>query len=139
MIRIKRLDHVVIRAKNSVTMCDFYCDVLGCTVERESTADLGLIQLRAGNALIDLVSVDGNLGRLGGQAPGKGGRNMDHFCVLLESFNEHEIRTHLAKFNVIGSDLEQRYGAEGYGSSVYIQDPEGNTVELKGPQVESGT
>ena len=139
MIRIKRLDHVVIRAKNSVTMYDFYCDVLGCTVERESTADLGLIQLRAGNALIDLVSVDGNLGRLGGQAPGKGGRNMDHFCVLLESFNEHEIRTHLAKFNVIGSDLEQRYGAEGYGSSIYIQDPEGNTVELKGPQVESGT
>ena len=139
MIRIKRLDHVVIRAKNSATMCDFYCDVLGCTVERESTADLGLIQLRAGNALIDLVSVDGNLGRLGGQAPGKGGRNMDHFCVFLEDFDEQEIRTHLAKFNVIGGDREQRYGAEGYGSSIYIQDPEGNTVELKGPQVESGT
>ncbi|MDE0756092.1 MAG: VOC family protein [Woeseiaceae bacterium] len=139
MIRIKRLDNVVIRAKNSVTMCDFYCDVLGCTVERESTAELGLIQLRAGNALIDLVSVDGYLGRLGGQAPGEGGRNMDHFCVLVESFDEQAIRTHLAKFNVIGSDLEQRYGAEGYGSSIYIQDPEGNTVELKGPQVESGT
>ena len=59
MIRIKRLDHVVIRAKNSAAMCDFYCDVLGCTVERESTADLGLIQLRAGNALIDLASVVG--------------------------------------------------------------------------------
>ena len=131
MIRIKRLDHIVIRAKNSAKMCDFYCDVLGCTVERELNAELGLIQLRAGNALIDLVSVDGSLGRAGGASPGKGGRNMDHFCVLLESFNEHEIRTHLAQFNVTGSDLEQRYGAEGYGSSIYIQDPEGNTVELK--------
>jgi glyoxylase I family protein len=133
MIKIKGLDHVVLRAKNSATMCDFYCDVLGCTVEREAAAELGLTQLRAGNALIDIISVDSTLGRLGGEAPGKGGRNMDHFCVLLETFDEQTIRTHLAKFNVIGSDLEQRYGAEGYGSSIYIQDPEGNTVELKGP------
>ena len=57
MIKIKGLDHVVIRAKDSATMCDFYCDVLGCTVERESTAELGLTQLRAGNALTDIVSV----------------------------------------------------------------------------------
>lgn len=135
MIKIKGLDHVVIRAKDSATMCDFYCDVLGCTVERESTAELGLTQLRAGSALIDIVSVDGTLGQLGGEAPGEGGCNMDHFCVLLESFDEQTIRTHLAKFNVTGSDLEQRYGAIGYGPSIYLQDPEGNNIELKGEAI----
>ena len=132
MIKIKGLDHVVIRAKDSATMCDFYCDVLGCTVERESTAELGLTQLRAGSALIDIVSVDGTLGQLGGEAPAEGGRNMDHFCVVLEKFDEMEIRSHLAKFNISGTDLEQRYGAIGYGPSIYLQDPEGNTIELKG-------
>lgn len=135
MIKIKGLDHVVIRAKDSATMCDFYCDVLGCTVERESTAELGLTQLRAGSALIDIVSVDGALGQLGGEAPGEGGRNMDHFCVVLKKFDEMEIRSHLAKFNISGTDLEQRYGAIGYGPSIYLQDPEGNTIELKGEAI----
>jgi glyoxylase I family protein len=132
MIKIRGLDHVVIRAKNAGAMIDFYCDVLGCTVERETSTELGLTQLRAGNALIDIVSVDGGLGRAGGAAPGEGGRNMDHFCVYLEDFDESVIRMHLAKFDVHGSDLEQRYGAEGDGPSIYVQDPEGNTVELKG-------
>jgi len=131
MVRIRGLDHVVIRAINVDAMRAFYCDVLGCTVEREAQA-LGLTQLRAGDALIDIVSADGELGRAGGAPPGAEGRNMDHFCVVLESFDESLIRAHLAKFNVTGSALEQRYGAAGYGPSIYIQDPEGNTVELKG-------
>ena len=132
MIRISKLDHVVIRAHNADAMCDFYCDVLGCSVERTST-QFGLTQLRAGDALIDIVAVDGELGRLGGAPPGADGKNMDHFCVRLESFDEPLIRAHLAKFKVVGSDLAMRYGAEGYGPSLYVQDPEGNTVELKGP------
>lgn len=133
MIRIKSLDHVVIRARNVEAMCDFYCDVLGCTVERELSTEVGLTQLRAGSALIDIVSVEGQLGQSGGAAPGKEGHNMDHFCVIVEDFDEAAIRTHLAQFNLTGSDLEQRYGAEGYGPSIYVQDLEGNTVELKGP------
>ena len=132
MIRIKGIDHVVIRAKDAQAMIRFYCDVLGCVVEREASEELGLTQLRAGNALIDIVSVDGELGRRGGAAPGHDGLNMDHFCVCLENFDDSAIRKHLSSFDVSGSDLEQRYGAEGYGPSIYIQDPEGNTVELKG-------
>jgi catechol 2,3-dioxygenase-like lactoylglutathione lyase family enzyme len=132
MIRIRGLDHVVLRAQNMEQMIAFYCDVLGCTVERESAPEFGLVQLRAGNSLIDIVSVDGAIGRAGGSAPGKQGRNMDHFCVRLEGFDEEAIRTHLARFGVRGSDLEIRYGAEGNGPSIYVQDPEGNTVELKG-------
>jgi catechol 2,3-dioxygenase-like lactoylglutathione lyase family enzyme len=133
MIRITGLDHVVLRAANLDSMVAFYRDVLGCTVERQSSPEFGLVQLRAGNALIDIVSVDGTLGRPGGAAPGNEGRNMDHFCVRLEPFDEAAIRAHLDRFGVRGSDLETRYGAEGNGPSIYIQDPEGNTVELKGP------
>lgn len=133
MIQIKRLDHLVIRAQDAETMIKFYCDVLRCTVERHSSFEFGLVQLRAGNSLIDIVRVDSELGRKGGAAPGKQGRNMDHFCVRLEPFKEETIREHLAQHGVVGSKLETRYGAEGKGPSIYIQDPEGNTIELKGP------
>ncbi len=134
MIRIKGLDHVVIRARDADALVAFYRDVLGCPVERESSPEFGLTQLRAGDSLIDVVSVDGELGRMGGAAPGEGGRNMDHFSVRVEPFDEDAIRTHLAHFGVEGSELKTRYGAEGNGPSIYLEDPEGNTVELKGPQ-----
>jgi len=133
MIRIKGLDHVVIRAQDTETMIKFYCDVLGCVIERWSSPELGLVQLRAGDCLIDIVAVDSEIGRMGGAAPGREGRNMDHFCVRVEPFNKETIREHLAQHGVVGSKLEMRYGAEGNGPSIYIQDPEGNTVELKGP------
>lgn len=133
MIRIKTLDHVVIRARDAESMIGFYCGVLGCVVERRSSPEFGLIQLRAGDSLIDIVAVDSEIGRKGGAAPGKQGRNMDHFCVRVEPFKEEAIRAHLTQYGVVGSKLETRYGAEGNGPSIYIQDPEGNTVELKGP------
>lgn len=132
MIRIKGLDHIVIRAQDTEAMIAFYCDVLGCVVERRSSPELGLVQLRAGDSLIDIVAVGSEIGRQGGAAPGKEGRNMDHFCVRLDVFEEEAIREHLLRYGVTGSKLEQRYGAEGNGPSIYIQDPEGNTVELKG-------
>jgi len=135
MIQIKGLDHVVIRAQGVKAMIEFYCDVLGCVVERRSSPEFGLIQLRAGDSLIDIVAVDSEIGRVGGAAPGKDGRNMDHFCVRLELFEEEAIREHLERYGVVGSKLETRYGAEGNGPSIYIQDPEGNTVELKGPSI----
>jgi glyoxylase I family protein len=132
MIRIKGLDHIVIRVQDTEAMIAFYCDVLGCVVERRSSPEFGLVQLRAGDSLIDIVAVNSEIGRKGGTAPGNEGRNMDHFCVRLESFKEEAIRDHLSRYGIAGSKLEQRYGAEGNGPSIYIQDPEGNTVELKG-------
>lgn len=133
MIQIKALDHIVLRAVNAEAMIRFYCDVLGCTVERTLPKELGLIQLRAGSALIDIVPVEGGLGRAGGAPPGEEGRNMDHFCVSLENFDEAQIRVHLEKFGVEAGPVATRYGAEGNGPSLYLQDPDGNTVELKGP------
>ena len=132
MIRIREIDHLVLRVVNLDAMLKFYCDVLGCTVERRQEA-LGLIQLRAGRSLLDLVPVDGVLGSAGGSAPGKEGRNLDHFCFRIDPFDELSIRRHLQANNVEAGLTASRYGAEGEGPSIYVTDPEGNVVELKGP------
>jgi len=91
------------------------------------------MQLRAGSCLIDLVTLDGKLGREGGAGPGAEGHNLDHFCVRLESFDETALRAHLVSHGIACGDIAQRYGAEGDGPSLYIKDPDGNTVELKAP------
>lgn len=132
MIRIRHIDHVVLRVVNLDAMLAFYCDALGCTVEREQ-AEIGLVQLRAGSCLIDLVPVNGKLGRQGGAAPGPEGRNMDHLCLRVDPFDAAAIRAHLGTFGISSAAPESRYGAEGEGPSIYVQDPEGNTIELKGP------
>ena len=132
MIRIREIDHLVLRVVNLDTMLRFYCEVLGCTVERRQD-EIGLVQLRAGRSIVDLVPVDGKLGRAGGAAPGKEGRNLDHFCFRIDPFDEVRIRHHLQAHGIEAGPVEPRYGAEGQGPSIYITDPEGNVVELKGP------
>lgn len=126
------LDHLVLRAVDLLRMTDFYCQVLGCSVERRQDA-LGLVQLRAGRSLIDLVSVQGPLGRAGGAAAGAQGRNLDHFCLRVDPFDEPSIRAWLAAHGVDAGEVASRYGAEGEGPSLYLADPQGNVVELKGP------
>lgn len=135
MFRIRELDHVVIRARDFDAMIRFYTDVLGCPVERR-LEDFGLAQLRAGSSLIDLVEATGKLGALGGAppgGPGSGGRNLDHFCLRVEPWEPAAIRAALEARGVECSEVATRYGAEGYGPSLYVQDPEGNTIELRGP------
>ncbi len=126
------LDHVVLRAVDIPRMTRFYCDVLGCRVEKVQAA-LGLHQLRAGSALIDLVDVAGELGRKGGPAPAAEARNMDHLCLRIDPFDPVALSAHLAAHGVTPGEVVSRYGAEGQGPSLYIVDPEGNSVELKGP------
>ena len=132
MIRIRDIDHLVLRVVDLDAMLRFYCDALGCSVERRQ-GEIGLVQLRAGRAIVDLVPVDGKLGRMGGAAPGREGRNLDHLCFRVEPFDEPAIRRELAAFGITAGPLESRYGAEGEGPSIYLSDPEGNVVELKGP------
>ena len=131
-IAVRGLDHIVLRVADLDAMIAFYGEVLGCRVERRLD-DIGLIQLRAGQSLIDLVPVDSKLGREGGAAPGVGGRNLDHLCLRVEPFDEAAIRRHLDAHGVAAGPVESRYGAEGAGRSIYLLDPERNTVELKGP------
>jgi glyoxylase I family protein len=131
-IDIQGLDHVVLRVVDLDRALRFYGAALGCREERRIDA-LGLVQLRAGASLIDLVVVDSPLGRLGGGPPAESGRNVDHFCVQLAAFDEAALRAHLAAHGVEPGDVGTRYGALGNGPSMYIRDPDGNVVELKGP------
>jgi catechol 2,3-dioxygenase-like lactoylglutathione lyase family enzyme len=130
-IKPRELDHVVLRVADLPRAIRFYCEVLGCSEERRLDA-VGLVQLRAGSSLIDLVDVAGEIGRKGGPAPSRSGGNMDHLCIRVDPFDEAEIRQHLDRHAVRAGATEMRYGAEGTGPSIYIQDPEGNTIELKG-------
>ena len=130
-IRIREIDHVVLRVVDLQKMLAFYCDVLGCTIARRQEA-IGLVQLRAGRSMLDLVPVDGKLGRSGGAAPGREGRNLDHFCFRVEPFDEAAIGSHLREHGLAAGPVESRYGAEGEGPSMDLADPEGNVVELKG-------
>jgi glyoxylase I family protein len=126
------LDHVVLRVADLDRALRFYCGALGLSVEKRQEA-IGLVQLRAGTSLIDLVPLDGKLGREGGAGPAKEGRNVDHFALRIAPFDGAELAAHLRAHGIEPGEMVQRYGAEGDGPSMYITDPDGNGVELKGP------
>lgn len=132
-INLTAMDHVVFRVSDVGRAIGFYEDVLGAKLER-SVAAIGLYQLRAGNSLIDLVDVAGSLGTAGGAAPGQsGGHNVDHVCLRVLPWDEGAILAHLARHGITDVEVASRYGAQGYGPSIYIRDPAGNMIELKGP------
>jgi glyoxylase I family protein len=131
---LKLIDHIVLRIRDLDKSLAFYCDVIGCRIEKRQEA-IGLIQVRAGSSLIDLVPIDRPLGKMGGAPPAQEGRNVDHFALQVSPFDEAAIRAHLAQHGVEVADSGMRYGAEGTGPSIYVRDPDGNTVELKGPAV----
>ncbi len=130
---LQRIDHVVLRVDDPERSLAFYCTVLGCSVARRRD-DLGLIHLRCGASMIDLVDVRGKLGLAGGAAAGEQARNVDHVCLRIEPFDEAALVAHLAAHGLqpLGPAREN-FGAEGDGPSIYLQDPDGNTIELKGP------
>ena len=131
MITIQAIDHVVLRVVDLDNMARFYTEILGARFEKHQEA-VGLYQLRVGTALIDLVPVQGPLGRQGGAAPGPEGRNVDHICFRVLPWNGDSILAEL-KHHGIEAEIVSRYGAEGDGPSIYLSDPEGNALELKGP------
>lgn len=136
--KIERIDHVVLRVKDLPGAVAFYCDVLGCTVARERPS-LGMVHLHAGASMIDLVSVDGPLGSKGGAPAGDEARNMDHLCLRVEPFDEAQMVEHLQQHGAqVGGPAGRNFGAEGDGMSLYLRDPEGNSVELKGPASNCG-
>jgi catechol 2,3-dioxygenase-like lactoylglutathione lyase family enzyme len=129
---VLRIDHIVLRVKDIERAITFYRDVLGCAIEKRRD-DLGLVHLRAGASLIDLVTPDGPLGKQGGALAGVEGRNVDHICLRIEPFDEAAIRALMAAHGVaVNGEVQNNFGAEGNGPSIYIADPDGNTVELKG-------
>jgi len=131
MLILRGIDHVVLRVADIEMMRRFYCDVLGAT-HVAYRPQLGMSHLRVGEAMIDLIEVSA-LGKAGGAAPGREARNMDHLCLRVDPFDQQAIVAHLERHAVKVGDIRNRFGAEGNGISIYITDPEGNTVELKGP------
>jgi glyoxylase I family protein len=121
MINIRHIDHLVLRVRDIEGMRRFYCDVLGAS-HVAWRPEFGMSHLRIGSAMLDLLVVD--------EPPG---RNLDHFCLRVEPFDQAAIVAHLEKHGVAVGEIRRRYGAEGNGVSIYLADPEGNTVELKGP------
>jgi glyoxylase I family protein len=130
-IKVRGIDHLVLRVRDAAATERFYVEVLGLTVERRQDR-IGLVQLRAGAQLIDLVAVDGMLGQQGGAGPGVEGRNLDHFCLNLETFELAVVEAHLKAHGVAVGESGRRYGAGGFGVSIYLTDPEGNGLELRG-------
>lgn len=131
-IKIREIDHVVLRVRDLEQSLKFYVEVLGCEEERR-IEDLGLVQLRAGSSLIDLVPIDLPLGRAGGAPPGAEGRNVDHVALRLVELDARAVHAHLESHGVAVSEVATRYGAEGFGPSLYLRDPDDNVVELRGP------
>ncbi len=127
-IQIRKIDHLVLRVWDINAMRAFYCDVLGAE-HIAYRPKFGMSHLRVGDSMIDLVEVD----KRGVAEPGAGGLNLDHFCLRVEPFDQEAIVAHLKRHNVAVGPIRERYGAEGNGISIYLTDPEGNTVELKGP------
>jgi catechol 2,3-dioxygenase-like lactoylglutathione lyase family enzyme len=131
VIRVRLIDHIVLRTTQVENMVRFYSGVLGCVVERTLPPETGLTQLRAGKSLIDIVDVNSELGRAGGGPATMSENNVDHFCLQIESIGESDLEEWLRSNGIEAGPFEIRYGAQGFGPSIYIQDPDGNTVELR--------
>ncbi|QSX39128.1 VOC family protein [Shewanella sedimentimangrovi] len=112
------LDHIVLLCADPLVMERFYVDVLGCSVARRTVS---LLQLRAGTALIDLKPA----------TPLPVESRLDHFCLQYQPMSESALLAHLDAHKVPRGEFESRFGAQGQGLSLYIQDPEGNRIELK--------
>lgn len=131
MLQVAGIDHVVLRVRDAERSIAFYSGVLGCPVERRNDA-IGLIHLRAGDSLIDLMPLEGRLGAAGGAGPGVEGRNVDHICLRLADYDPARVMAHLDAHGVAYDPPASRYGATGEMPSLYLKDPDGNGLELRG-------
>ncbi len=129
---LKHIDHIVLRVRNIDESMAFYRDVLGCELKKRRD-DLGMMHMAAGASMIDLVDINGAIGRQGGAAAGKEQRNVDHFCLRIEPFDPAALAAYLEQHGVRVGEAVKRFGAEGVGWSMYCVDPDGNQLELKGP------
>jgi len=134
-IRIREIDHVVLYASDLDASLAFWCGAMGCEEERR-VESIGLVQLRAGSSLVDLLDAASSDRPTPPGDDADDGRNMDHVCFRIHPWDEDAIRAHLERHGVTAGETKMRYGAEGNGPSIYLHDPDGNLVELKGPPAE---
>ena len=129
VIRPVGIDHIVLRTSQPARLIAFYAEVLGCPIGW-ARQDLGLVHLNAGMSQIDILDINGPLGREGVE-PQDEHRNLEHFCLAVMEFDEPAMRAHLDRHAIDASSSSKRFGATGWGMSFYICDPDGNRIELK--------
>jgi catechol 2,3-dioxygenase-like lactoylglutathione lyase family enzyme len=129
-LRVTGMDHIVLWSADVERSVAFYRNVLGCGVERYE-------QWRRGDApfpsvrlsptlLIDVFP--GGAEDVGQTTP----RNLHHFCLAVDSDDLHATAERLRAQGVaVDSDVVVRWGALGDGDSIYVRDPDGNSIELK--------
>jgi glyoxylase I family protein len=125
------IDHVVFLVDDMSRAMEFYAKVLGC-VPGYSYPALGIEQVWCGAALIVLWDTT-HPGAAGASPAVPGGRNVDHLCIATSPFAPEAMRAHLAVHGVAILREATHGGARGMGHSLYIRDPFGNVLEIKGP------
>lgn len=132
MVKIRAIDHLVLRAIETERMLDFYHPVLGCEAIR-ADADQCLTEFGAGDGLIGLVPASARPVSGEGDAGAAARTRLEHFCLTLANWNETGLRQCLHALGVDTRDVGVRPGTREAVPSLYLNDPDGNTVELKGP------
>ncbi|MCL6300049.1 VOC family protein [Streptomyces kronopolitis] len=121
-MRVKDFDHLVLRVRDVERALAFYCGPLGLEPVRVD-------EWRAGGAPFPSVRVSpGTIIDLVAGDPG-GGSNVDHLCLVVEPLDWQEV-IDSGRFTVLEGPVG-RYGARGTAQSIYVEDPDGNTVELR--------
>ncbi len=133
IVTVTGLDHVVLVSDDVDRSLDFYCGLLGLAGDRVDewrSGDVPFPSVRIDETtIIDLfptAMVDGD-GDRGG--PGSA-RNLDHLCVTIEPTDLDAVAAS-GRVEVVRGPQDHLFGAQGYATSLYIADPDGNTVELR--------
>jgi len=121
MVRVRGLDHVVLRVADVERSLTWYCDELGCAPERVD-------EWRAGKIFFPSVRVDATTVIDLLQAP-RADANVDHVCLVIEPEDLQALKDS-GRFDVVDGP-DTRWGAQGNGTSLYVRDPDGNVVELR--------
>jgi glyoxylase I family protein len=126
---LRAIDHVVLIVDDLERAVKWYAEVVGATEEGD-LRQFGMVQLRSGASMIDLVDA---ASETGGWAKPKvdGGRNMDHLCLEIGPVTKQAMQAHLKKHKLDVEEEGWRSGAKGEGYSWYIRDPWDHQIELK--------
>jgi catechol 2,3-dioxygenase-like lactoylglutathione lyase family enzyme len=121
MLRVKDFDHLVLNVEDVERSLDFYCGTLGLAPVRVAEWRAGEVPFPSvrvsPTTIIDLVS-----------GP-RGESNVDHICLVVEPVDWAEVVAS-GVFTVLDGP-GRRFGARGDAESLYVRDPDGNTVELR--------
>ena len=126
---LRAIDHVVLIVEGLEDAVKWYAEVVGATEEGD-LRQFGMVQLRCGASMIDLVDAGSKTGEWA-RPEVEGGRNMDHLCLEIGPVTKTAMEAHLKKHGLEIQEEGLRMGAKGEGYSWYIRDPWNHQIELK--------